>query len=199
MKWKQAPVSLAVSNHNSPPCASISERETARPMPIPRGLVVKNGSKMRLAVAGSRPGPLSLIVTCAMRASLLVRMAIRIDRVGIPAPRIASTLLRMRLTITFSTCTRFARTGRRSGSRSSSRAKTAESVGLDDRQRIAHGPVQVNVFGCGLTLLQKLQQFARHFSGALGLHHALFDRVGQAGRIGVAAAQHQQGRFGIGR
>ena len=47
-----------------PSCASTMPRQTARPMPVPppAGLVVKNGSKIRLRTSSGMPGPLSCTV-----------------------------------------------------------------------------------------------------------------------------------------
>ena len=42
-----------------PPCSSTMRRATARPSPVPRVLLVKNGSKIRSRVAGRMPGPRS--------------------------------------------------------------------------------------------------------------------------------------------
>jgi hypothetical protein len=44
-----------------PPCASTIpwQRESPSPVPWPRGLVVKNGSKIRDWISAGMPGPLS--------------------------------------------------------------------------------------------------------------------------------------------
>src|SRR5581483_12247189 len=43
---------------SAPPWAATAARATARPSPVPRTLVVKNGSKMLSACSGGMPGPL---------------------------------------------------------------------------------------------------------------------------------------------
>ena len=53
------PRPTADSIESSPPCACATACEMARPRPVPRGLVVKNGSKSRGRTSRGTPGPLS--------------------------------------------------------------------------------------------------------------------------------------------
>jgi len=46
---------FAPSAHTLPPCASMMVRQTASPIPMPPGLVVKNASNSRLALSGMIP------------------------------------------------------------------------------------------------------------------------------------------------
>src|SRR5262245_19075049 len=59
---RQPRASVRFSSANVPPCASAIWRQSARPIPEPVGLVVKNGTN-RFDVSGS-PGPSSSTVTC---------------------------------------------------------------------------------------------------------------------------------------
>jgi hypothetical protein len=43
-----------------------------RPVPLPRGLVVKNGSNNRFCASGGMPGPMSRTDTCAPASPPLV-------------------------------------------------------------------------------------------------------------------------------
>src|SRR5260370_10396592 len=60
---KIAPHGTPGDPQSCPPCAVMIDRQIDSPMPMPWGLVVKNGSKMRSAVAGSSPGPVSATPT----------------------------------------------------------------------------------------------------------------------------------------
>ena len=64
VKWKAVPCGVRADAHKRPPCASMIDRQIESPMPRPSDLVVKKGSKMRCAMAGSSPGPVSSTVTC---------------------------------------------------------------------------------------------------------------------------------------
>src|SRR5262249_53149156 len=54
---KQAPPPARSPTSMEPPCASTIWRTTASPSPVPRGRVVKNGSKIRLRISAGMPGP----------------------------------------------------------------------------------------------------------------------------------------------
>src|SRR5207247_2534496 len=54
---KRAPPPVRSPTSIRPPCASTIWRATARPRPVPRGRVVKKGSKMRARSSGGTPGP----------------------------------------------------------------------------------------------------------------------------------------------
>ena len=49
--------------------------ESPRPVPAPSGLVVKNGSKIRLCKSGGTPGPLSSI-EMSRAAGVIIRVVI---------------------------------------------------------------------------------------------------------------------------
>ena len=70
---------------------------TSRPSPVPcpTGLVVKNGSKIRLRTSGAMPGPVSSISTTAQSSSRRVRI------VNVPDPSMASRALSIRLVHTW--------------------------------------------------------------------------------------------------
>src|SRR5262249_14644587 len=80
---KVAPGRLGLSG-TVPPCATIAARDTARPSPVPRSLVVKNGAKIASSLPGGTPGPLSAITirTRAAARSTATR--------SLPRPAIAS-------------------------------------------------------------------------------------------------------------
>src|SRR5665647_973252 len=119
VKWNVAPGPASGSSQSCPLMASMSERLIASPSPMPPGLVVKNGSKIRLAVLKSRPGPLSCTVTRAIFLPVVVCTLTVMAKVGVPASRMASTPLCIRLTRTFCTWMRLPSTGGRSCSSSS--------------------------------------------------------------------------------
>ncbi len=54
-----APPRTEFSAHKRPSCASTMLRQIASPIPVPSGLVLKNGSNMRCAISGAIPGPRS--------------------------------------------------------------------------------------------------------------------------------------------
>jgi hypothetical protein len=58
------------NSRRRPPCASTTQRQIDKPMPMPVGFVVKNGSKMRSSFLGSTHGPESstAILTASVRA-----------------------------------------------------------------------------------------------------------------------------------
>ena len=60
VKRNAAPPPLLFSAQSRPPCASTIVREIGRPMPIPFGLVVKNGSKTCASLSAGMPWPVSL-------------------------------------------------------------------------------------------------------------------------------------------
>ena len=78
VNWKVAPRSGLPVAHN-PRCASIIERLSDRPMPVPWGFVVKNGSKTLSARSGGNPMPVSLTEistkSSGFRCDLIVRCA----------------------------------------------------------------------------------------------------------------------------
>jgi hypothetical protein len=60
---KTVPYGTFADTHNCPPCDSMIERQIESPMPSPSDFVVKKGSKIRCAIVGSSPAPVSSIVT----------------------------------------------------------------------------------------------------------------------------------------
>ena len=56
------------------------QTESPTPVPKPTGLVVKNGSKIRLRIAGGTPGPLSSTIEADHAGLRLVASAIRSRR-----------------------------------------------------------------------------------------------------------------------
>src|ERR1700688_1033720 len=78
VNWKVAPRSGLPVAHK-PRCASIIERLSDRPMPVPWGFVVKNGSKTLSARSEGNPMPASLTEistrSSGFRCDLIVRCA----------------------------------------------------------------------------------------------------------------------------
>src|SRR5882724_10818329 len=93
--WKTAPRGSFGIARNRPPWAATIERLMDSPIPIPSGLVVKNGSKIRSLVSAFSPRPESRTST---RTSLVPSIQEEIDssRGAVPGSLIASTALRMR-------------------------------------------------------------------------------------------------------
>ena len=53
----RAPSCISAAADSFPPCCSIIVLQIARPNPVPFAFVVTNGSKMRVSLSGSIPGP----------------------------------------------------------------------------------------------------------------------------------------------
>src|ERR1700691_4908179 len=68
---KMVPEGALARAERFPPSLSTIVRQRARPRPIPLGLVVKNGSKMRSAGPGSKPCPESQTSTRTLEPSFL--------------------------------------------------------------------------------------------------------------------------------
>ena len=83
---KTAPFPGSLVTLTSPPCSRTMPSTIAspRPVPTPAGLVVKNGSKIREAIAGGMPGPSSLTSNCARRPE---SMHFVLSRMVPPLPR----------------------------------------------------------------------------------------------------------------
>src|SRR5689334_22101974 len=67
---KAAPFGDRCDPQKLPPWASTIDRQIQSPMPIPFGLVLKNGSKIRLAMDGSSPGPVSARAAAARQCQI---------------------------------------------------------------------------------------------------------------------------------
>ena len=81
------------------------DRQIEMPMPMPLGLVVKEGSKMRSAVAGSSPAPLSVIATLISPGPMVSYVIASTFGWPLTAP-IASTPFMIRFKSTCCSCTR---------------------------------------------------------------------------------------------
>src|SRR5882672_10506980 len=87
-KVKVVPAPTALSQVSWPPCSWAISCAMARPRPVPRSLVVKNGSKIRCRRAGSMPGPVS-------RTSMSTAPSPpRVETFSEPPPGMASRALR---------------------------------------------------------------------------------------------------------
>src|SRR5712664_447171 len=60
LKRNVAPRPGPLAAHSLPPCDSMIDRLMLNPMPVPCGLVVKNASKIAIALSGGSPTPVSL-------------------------------------------------------------------------------------------------------------------------------------------
>ena len=99
VKRNAAPPPFLFSAHSRPLCASTIVREIARPIPMPFGLVVKNGSKIRASLSAGMPCPasptsISISYAPSSRAVTLTRRSSSL------VPWTASIPLRMRLSST---------------------------------------------------------------------------------------------------
>src|SRR5215472_16442469 len=63
VKLNVVPGPLLRAAHTRPPCASIMDRQIDSPIPIPLGLVVRNGLNSLSAISGSMPLPRSCTAT----------------------------------------------------------------------------------------------------------------------------------------
>src|ERR1700722_19177352 len=66
VNWKTVPHGTRGDAQKRPPWDSMIDRQIESPMPMPSGFVVKKGSKMRCAIAGSSPGPVSPTATSTL-------------------------------------------------------------------------------------------------------------------------------------
>src|SRR6266702_3412047 len=80
----ELPAEGVLSTVMVPPWASMTRFVTARPRPIPRAFLVKNGVKILSRVSSSMPMPVSVTVMCADPGTAVV------ETVSMPPPGIES-------------------------------------------------------------------------------------------------------------
>src|SRR5690606_32584299 len=100
-KRKTAPVGALAAIQSRPPWASITDRQNMRPMPMPSGFVETKGRKMRSAMSGLTPGPVS--ATAASTSPGSPSSMLMVSRRTRPPPAfVASTALSIRFETTCS-------------------------------------------------------------------------------------------------
>ena len=99
LNWNKAPRGSLAVTHSRPPCASMIERQIAKPIPIPSGLVVQKASKRWSTTSGCKPGPVSRTDT-STRSEASLEVSIHSSRLSSARQLIASTAFMMRLSIT---------------------------------------------------------------------------------------------------